>query len=135
MPFALTKDEYHLLSRLPEDDIVELAVEFDIIVDAELDLPALFVEIVEGLAALARSEGLPLHEYNREDLEALPRDHLRAFTTLLGQGSDLDALLRHGKKVYKRYTRDRPKSQIPLVLPMLLEPLARFAADQKLDIA
>jgi hypothetical protein len=124
-----------LLSRLPEGDIVDLAVEFDIVVDAELDLSALFVEIIKGLATLAKSEGLPLHKYNREDLEALPPKHLRALAALLGQGPDLDALLKHGKKIYKRYTRDRPKSQIPLVLPMLLEPLARFAFDQKRDIA
>ena len=131
MSFTLTEHEYQLLARLPEDDIVDLAVEFDILVDAELDLPSLFIEIIEGLAILAAHEGLPLHEYNREDLEALPAAHLRAFADLLGQAPDLDALLKNGKKVYKTYTRERTRSQIPLTLPMLIEPLARFAAQKK----
>lgn len=130
MPFELTKAEYRMLSGLPEGDIVDLAVEFDILVDADLNLQDLFVVIIEQLAVLAAREGLPLHEYNREDLEALPSNHLSALAALMGVPPEVDALLRRGGKVYKLYKRERSKSQVALTLPMLLEPLARFAAER-----
>ena len=131
MSFALTEDEYRMLSSLPEDDIVDLAVEFDIVVDAELNLQELFKEIIQHLADLAASEGLPLHKYNRDDLEALPAPHLQALAALMGEPANINALLKRGAKVYKLYNRERPKSHIALTLPMLLEPLARFAAERQ----
>ena len=131
MTDLLTAKELDLFRNIPEVDLVELAIELDVPVGEEIDRPALLNASVRGLAQLARREGLPFSEYDREDLDALPREERDALARLCGTApslDSLDALLKSGRKVYRSYTRNRPKSQVPLFLPMLLTSLARYAA-------
>ena len=53
MPFQLTDDEYRLVQNLPEDELVDLAVELDILVEAQMDHRSLYGLCVQGLAELA----------------------------------------------------------------------------------
>lgn len=127
MPDFFSFEELAMFANIPEEDLVELAAGLGLSVPAEVDRPALLEAIVVNIAHRARREGLPLSNYDRPDLEALPPEDLRALAKLCGTRPTVDSLLKMGRKVYRRYRRERPKSQVPLMLPMLLAPLARYA--------
>lgn len=119
--------EIAMLRNVPEDDLVALAAELDIAVPAAVQREQLVAAAVVALAQLARREGLPLSDYDRDDLEALPASQLRALASLCGVDPSVDALLKSGARVYKVYRRRKPGSQVALLLPMLLPALARHA--------
>ena len=91
-------------------------------------LPELLQHVVVALTQLARRDGLPFSPYDKEDLEALPADHFRALASACGSSTDLRSFLKAGQRVYKGYRKTRPKSQIPLLLPMFLPAVARHAS-------
>lgn len=128
MVAILNAEELALFRHIPETDLVELAIELDVPVGETIDRAALLNTVVVSLAQRARAEGLPFSEYDRDDLSALPRDQLTALASLCGVGDSIDDLLKLGRKVFKVYRKQRPRSQISLLLPMLLAPLARHAA-------
>ena len=118
-----------MVHHIPEGDLVDLAAELDMAVPEVIDRESLVAEAIDRLADLGRREGLPLSSYDQDDLEALPAAHLRAFAALLGTAPDVRSVLKAGKKVYKTYRKTRPNSQVALMLPTLLGPLARYAAE------
>lgn len=128
MVAILTAEELALFRHIPETDLVELAIELDVPVGESIDRAELLNAVVVSLAQRARTEGLPLSEYDRDDLAELPREQLTALTALCGVGDSIDDLLKLGRKVFRVYRKQRPRSQISLLLPMLLAPLARHAA-------
>ncbi len=130
MSATLFPEEIRILANIPEGDLIDLAAELDVAVPEQIDRVALTVTILERLAALGKQEGLPLSDYDRDDLEALPEEHRRALATLLGVPADVSGMLKAGKKVYRVYRKTRPRSPVALLLPMLLGPLARFAAEE-----
>ena len=127
MGFALTEEEWRLLSGVPITDLVDLAVEVDLCAPAEIDRRALIEDCLPLILDRARAEGLPMSKYDREDLEALPTDLLQAVGRLQGLNGEVtvDRAIRAGRKVYKRYGKLRPKSAVALLLPLLLTALAR----------
>jgi hypothetical protein len=127
MPDLLTKRELALFDRIPEIDLAELSLELDIPVSEGTGLGELLGAAVLRLADLAREGGLPWSDYDRDDLQALDPGELAALARLCGTAADVDSLIRSGRKVYRRYTNRRAPSQVALLLPMLLPPLARFA--------
>ena len=131
MPATLSLEETQALANIPEGDLIDLAAELDIAVPLEIQRVSLTEEILERIAELGEREGLPFSTYDREDLEDLPLAHRKALATLLGTSEDVSDLLKAGKKVYKTYRKTRPRSQIALLLPMLLRPLARFLAEDR----
>lgn len=131
MTVRLHPHEADLLANLPEGDLIDLAVELDISVPASIERDALLHEAIERIAQLARREGLPFSEYDRMDLDDLPGEHMQALAELVGAQASVDGLLRSGRKVYKQYRKVRPNSQVALLLPMLLGPLARYASETR----
>ena len=131
MPATLSSEEIQVLANIPEGDLIDLAAELDVAIPEQIDRVALTVTVLERLAALGEQEGLPLSDYDRDDLEALPVDHRRALAGLLGVPADVSGMLKAGKKVYKIYRKTRPRSQVALLLPMMLGPLARFVAEER----
>ena len=81
---------------------------------------------------MGRREGLPFSDYDKEDLTYLCDAELNAIAALNGVSIELDRtkkvqlLLKTGKKNYKVWRKARPKSQIPIYLPMLLNAVARL---------
>jgi hypothetical protein len=130
MAFVLTERELAPCLNLPEDSVVDLVAELDLVVPDRVSLSDLLAEAVARLAVLAKQEGLPLSKYDREDLLALPPEHLAALARLCSAPPTADGLVRSGRKVYKVYRRQRPGSQVALILPMLLSAVARYAAEQ-----
>jgi hypothetical protein len=126
----LTPEERRLLANIPETELAELAAELSIAVPGRIDSTSLAARCIVALAQLARTEGLPFSRYDRADLEALSSIELRALAELCGYPSSVDGMLKSGGKVYKSWSRTRPRSPIALLLPTFLTPLARYAAAQ-----
>jgi len=127
----LTPEEVAMFRNAPEGELVDLAIDLDVPVPEEIDIDGMLDAVVRNLASLARREGLPFSRYDREDLEQLGEMERGAIARLNGvdprasAANQITALLKTGSKIYKMYRKTRPKSQIPLYLPMLLAPLAR----------
>ncbi len=128
MAFQLTDDEYRMVAVLPEEDLIDLAVELDIPVGEDLDRRSVLSLCVVSMADLAGREGLPFSEYDREDIEALPPAWREALAHKLGVPDHAQAILKQGRRLYRVYNRSRTRSQVPLVLPSLLGPLCRMLA-------
>ena len=131
MSEMLTPEELSMFQNVPEDELVDLAIDLNVPVPEEIDLEGMLGAVVRNLAALGEREGLPFSRYDREDLEQLNEMERSAIAKLNGvdpnaqASAQISALLKTGAKIYKMYRKTRPKSQIPLYLPMLLSPLAR----------
>jgi len=129
MAFQLTDDEYRLVESLPQEDLIDLAVELDIPIGEVIDRRSVLNLCVVGFGELAKREGLPFSEYDLEDLEQLPAAHRSALAAQLGVSAKVPAILRSGRRLYKVYRRSRTRSQVPMVLPAMLGPLCRYLAD------
>lgn len=125
----LLPEERALLQQLPERDLTEMAVDLDVLLDADIDRDRLIVQCIEALLDRAEREGLPLSKYDAEDLQALPPTHLQALGAHIGvRGSvTVRAMLKSGAKTWRQYRKNRPKSPTALLVPLLLGPLARAA--------
>lgn len=128
MAFRLTDEEYRLVAALPEEDLVDLAVDLDIPVGEAFDRRDVLSLCVVAMGELAGREGLPFSDYDREDLETLTPAHRAALARRLGVRDSVDAIVKSGRKIYKLYRRKRERSQVPLVLPSLLSALCRHLA-------
>lgn len=126
MSAALTPSELALFANIPEGDLVELAADLDLSIPEVIDRATLLGQAIVAMAQLGRTKGLPLSPYDRDDLEALPAEHLQALCRLCGTSGTIDALLKSGRRSYKAY-KDSPMAPIPMMLPMLLPAIARYA--------
>ncbi len=131
----LTPEEIATFARVPEEELVDLSVDLDVPVPEEIVRATLLQAVLMSMYDLAKRDGLPFSEYDREDLAKLDNIELRSIAHLCRvrkPANNHDALVKQvvkaGKKVYKQYRKYRPNSQIPMYLPMLLVPLARLAA-------
>ena len=125
-----TAHERRLLANIPEIDLAEMAAELSIAVPLQIDRVSLGAKCLVALAQMARTEGLPFSRFDRGDLEELSPSELKALANLCGYPPSINGMLKAGKKVYKIWQRNRPRSPIALLLPTFLTPLARFAASQ-----
>jgi hypothetical protein len=132
MSVTLTDSEWAPLANLLEQDLVDAAVDLDILVPEAIDRRSLVGRMIPAILERARAEGLPFSKYDAEDLAALPPGHLAAVSRLLGlpAGASVDQVLRAGEKVYRRYQKQRPNNPVALLLPSLLPVLARVAQEQ-----
>ncbi len=127
--FVLTPEEAQGLEYLPDKDLADWAVELDMVPEEEIDRLALVEELVPRLMSLAQREGLPFSKYDHQDLAELPASHREALARAMGWRPDVRAMIRAGERVWRVYRKNRPGSQVPIMLPILLRPLARFASD------
>ncbi len=128
MVFALTDGESQLLGFVPVDDLVDLATELDMAPPQDIDRLGLLTECIPRLLEHGRRHGLPLSKYDADDLGELPQDHRQALASALGWDSDVPSMIKAGAKVYKRTSS---RSQVALLLPSLLKPLARYAFESR----
>ena len=131
MTFELTDAEYRLVEFLPEEDLVDLAVELDIPIGEVIDRRSVLDLCAVAFGELASREGLPFSEYDREDLEQLPAAHRAALARCLGVSDSVAAILKAGRKLYKVYRRSRERSQVPMVLPSMLGAVCRNLAERE----
>ena len=127
MAFALTDTEHDAVRFVPVGDLVALAVELDYMPPETINRRELLGELMPRLLELARREGLPFSKYDEDDLAELSQEHREALAHVMGWPSDSRSMVKAGQKVYKVYRKDRRDSQVALLLPSLLKPLARAA--------
>ena len=131
MAFRFTDEEWALLSRLPESDLIDLATDLDMCPPVEIDARPLLESCVPKIVERARQEGLPFSKYDLEALEALSPRLLEALARLQGikKQATPKAVLRAGQRVYRNYARNRPDNPVALMLPLLLEAVGRAALE------
>ena len=131
MAFRFTDEEWTLLSRLPEPDLVDLATDLDICPPKTIDARVLLESCIPKILSRAQDEGLPFSKYDLEGLEALCPRQLEAIGRLQGIKKRVTprAVLRAGQRVYRNYARNRPDNPVALMLPVLLEVVGRAALD------
>ena len=128
--FTLSDSEFQPLQLLPEADIADLAVELDMVPEAEIDAHGLLSVLVERILDRAVDEGLPFSKYDADDLKDLPEEHFKALADKMGWPADVSAFLKQGGKIYKEYQKSRRNSQVAIMLPLLLPALARHAYEK-----
>ena len=128
--FTLTDAEFAGFQMLPEADLADLAVELDMVPEAEIDARSLLSELVVRILERASAEGLPFSKYDQEDLEGLPQDHRAALAKAMGWPNDVKSMLKQGGKIYKDYQKNRRNSQVAIMLPLLLGAVARHAYEK-----
>ncbi len=126
----LTEDEAAVWGRIPETDLVEMAVELDIVLDEHLDRSALIQQCLLRFMDRIGDEGLPVSKYDAADIMDLPADWRDALASHIGVGVPLTAraLIRHGKKTWKLYQKRGEKSQVGMLAPLMVTPIARHLA-------
>lgn len=128
MPSFFTASERIMLANMPENDIVELAAELSVTVPETIQREELMQKVIVELARHVRVHGLPLSRYDADDLEALSPVELAGLARMVGVSASVPELLKAGKRAYKAYRNRKATSPIPLMVPTLLAPLARYAA-------
>ena len=129
MHYTLTPEELEPLRRLPDDVIVDMAADLDIIVPETFDVQSMIEACIPRILERGKAEGLPLSKYDAEDLATLSQAELDALGRLQGlkTPTTVAAVIRKGQRVYKWYRRNRPDNPVALMLPMLLPAIARAA--------
>ena len=127
MPSFFTASERAMLANMPEIDIVELAAELSVSVPETIQRESLMEKVIVELARHVRVHGLPLSKWDADDLKALSPMELAGLARLVGVPASVPDLLRAGKRAYKAYANRKATSPIPLMVPTLLAPLARYA--------
>jgi len=128
--FTLSDAEFAGFEMLPDSELADLAIELDMIPGSEIEARRLLSDIIGRILELAQAEGLPFSKYDREDLENLPGDHFRALARSMDWPEEVDGFLKKGRKVYKYYEKHRRRSQVAIMLPLLLGALARHAYEK-----
>jgi len=128
--FTLSDAEFAGFEMLPDSELADLAIELDMIPGSEIEARRLLSDIIGRILELAQAEGLPFSKYDREDLENLPGDHFRALARAMDWPEKVDGFLKKGRKVYKHYEKHRRRSQVAIMLPLLLGALARHAYEK-----
>ena len=126
----VTDADWPTLANIPEDDLVDMAAELSILVPAKIDRRTIIDKCIWAILERAGEEGLPFSKYDRFDLEDLPPAHLQALGATCGVSGEVtpDAMIKAGRKVYKRLQKSRKPSAVALLLPTLLPIVARTAA-------
>jgi hypothetical protein len=133
MSSFFTPSERAMLANMPENDIVELAAELSVSVPATIQRERLMEQVVIELARHVRVHGLPLSKWDTDDLKDLSPTELAGLAQMVGVPASVPELLRAGKRAYKAYANRKVTSPIPMMVPSLLAPLARYATSDRSD--
>lgn len=126
--FELTDDEWALLANVPKADVVEFAIELDVLVPADPDNRELFLLTIPKVLDRVRADGLPFSKYDADDVGALSPELLATAAALQGTKATAAAVLRAGDKVRRTRERAVPGHDPYLyMLPMVLKPVLRLA--------
>lgn len=129
-PTPLTDAEWSVLAGLTPDDLVDLAVRLDVVIPANPEPRALLEATLPRLIAAYRSRGVPLSQYDHEDVAALSAQERATLASLQGLGAKASVrqIMAVGAKAYKSWSPRGTHHPVPFLTPVLLKPMLRLAA-------
>ena len=135
MTNPIQSNDLELLHAIPERDLVEMAIDLEIRVPERIQRIEMITQCIQAIVTRAQAEGLPLSQYDQDDLEALNPTELKAISQLMGLDGapSIDKILKKGRKVYKMYQRHRPDNPTALLIPTLLPLIARAAGTKGIE--
>ena len=127
----VTEAEWESLARLPVRELLEFAADLGLLVPAVVDERVLMEQCLTTLCVWIGEHGLPVSKYDREELENLPKRHLRALGRLIGvEKISVQRLIRDGTRLVNKLGRTTEYESVVMMLPMLLTIIARYVDER-----
>ena len=129
--FQFTADEIEIFRILPEDMLLELCRDLNMILPATVDNLKLAAQIIPAFLDHAKSHGLPFHKLNSDSLNGLTERELQILADICHVKPNVRAILRHGNKVFKLvHEKGRKFHAIRLNMITFLKPIIRYQMSQ-----
>lgn len=130
MNASINDQEWEQIRLLPEIEMVELSIELDILVPEQINHRALINRCLNALIERLTETGLPLTQYDRDDIANLSERERSVVASLVGlharKGAfSIDKIMKRGIKNTKVYQKSSRTESILLILPMLLPAVIR----------
>jgi hypothetical protein len=131
MNFQLTQTEIDLFRLFPEDMLLDLCRDLDMILPEKVDKIKLALKIVPIFVSYTQRYGLPFHKLNRSTLEQLSERELQILAELCRVKPTIRAILKHGTKVFKNvHLKGTYRHAIRLNMITFLGPMIRYQLSQ-----
>lgn len=126
---SITDSEWTILKNMPEVDLVDLAIELDLLIPEQINHRQLWNQCLQAVTEFVGSHGLPLTQFNVPDLEDLQPSERTAIAQLAGLKGDpsILAIIKAGIKIQKRIQRKKNITYLIIAIPLLLSAIARNA--------
>lgn len=134
MSFALTDDEWEILSRVPTEDLVQLAAELDLLVPEQVDGRTLVNLCVPLIVERGRRHHLPFSKYDLDDLRELSAADLAVLAEVQGltPRATVQDVLKVGERAYRSRQSGRNRlDPFAYMIPILLTPIVRCATTHR----
>ena len=129
--FQFTADEIEIFRILPEDMLLELCKDLNMILPATVDNLKLAAQIVPPFLDHAKRHGLPFHKLNSDSLKSLTERELQILADICHVKPNVRAILKHGTKVFKSvHDKGRKYHAIRLNMITFLKPIIRYQMTQ-----
>lgn len=127
--FQLTPDEIELFRVLPEDMMLDLCRDLDMILPETVDKIPLVIDMIPVFLSHAQRKGLPFHSINRLTLSELTERELQILADICRVKPSIRAILKHGARVYKTiHEKGTRYHAIRLNMITFLKPMLRYHA-------
>lgn len=128
--FQLTKDEIEVFRILPEEMLLDLCRDLDMILPESVDNIPLVLRIIPRFLDHAQRRGLPFHKINRLTLDELSERELQILADICRVKPSVRAILKQGAKVFKDvHEKGVRLHAIRLNMITFLKPMLRFHAE------
>ena len=125
--FQFTAEEIEIFRILPEDMLLELCRDLNMILPETVVNLDLAVRIVPEFLDHAKRYGLPFHKLNSDSLNDLTERELQILADICHVKPTVRAILKHGTKVFKTvHEKGRKYHAIRLNMITFLKPIIRY---------
>ena len=125
--FQFTADEIDIFRILPEEMLLDLCKDLNMILPAIVDNLSLAKEIIPHFIEHAQRYGLPFHALNKSSLESLSERELQILADICRVKPNVRAILKHGAKVFKTvHEKGRKYHAVRLNMITFLKPIIRY---------
>ena len=129
--FQFTTEEIEIFRILPEDMLLELCRDLNMILPETVVNLDLAVQIVPEFLDHAKRYGLPFHKLNSDSLNDLTERELQILADICHVKPNVRAILKHGNKVFKTvHDKGRKYHAIRLNMITFLKPIIRYQMSQ-----
>lgn len=125
--FQFSAEEIDIFRILPEEMLLDLCRDIDMILPARVDNLQLAYEIIPHFLEHAQRYGLPFHSLNTDSLKDLSERELQILADICRVKPHIRAILKHGAKVFKNvHEKGRKYHAVRLNMITFLKPIIRY---------